>query len=137
MLRIAPALALFVSASAAQALEIPPVCKALHELADAARSAGPQRLSLSGAGCERTTPGAATAVFCAAVSGQPAPVAAWQAAECVNTMLSDAQVFTGKEPSGFRDKPMITRLAAKLGGGVRLDLSQTADRYDLTVWKKD
>jgi len=131
------ALAAALSVSAAQALELSPTCRALHGLADAARVGEPQRLALivSSAGCERTTPGAATAAFCAAALGSPANVAVWEATECVSTMMADAQIFTGKTASGYRSKPVIERVAAKLGGGVRLDIKAAGDRYDLVVWK--
>jgi len=137
MIRIAVILAALLSASAAQALELSPTCKALHGLAEASRAGEPQRVSLivSSGACERTTPGAATAAYCAAALGAPAHVAVWEATECVSTMMADPQIFTGKAASGYRSKPVIERVAAKLGGGVRLDIAAAGDRYDLVVWK--
>lgn len=139
MLRLAPALTLLLCASAAEALETPPVCKAVNGLAEAARHGEPQRLTLTAGsdGCERSTPGAATAEFCATMIGAPLDVAPWLIDECVRTVVADAQIFTSPEPSGYGRKPVITRLTAKLGGGVRLDVSRTAARYDVVVWKRD
>lgn len=138
MLRTALALSLALSASAAHALEMSPVCKALHGLGDAARASGqPQRVTLTGPTCDRGTPGPATAQFCAALLGADSGAAPWLLRGCVQTLAADAQVTTGKAPSGFGEKREITRLVAKLGGGVRLDVQGTKDRYELVVWKRD
>src|SRR5438128_12494817 len=97
MIRTAVTLAAVLCATGAQALELSPTCKALHGLADAARSGEPQRLSMvvSSGACDRTTPGAATAAFCAAALGNPARIAVWEATECVSNMMADPQIFTG------------------------------------------
>lgn len=129
------ALALSVAAAAEPA----PVCKALHGLADAARSTGEvQRISLivtadDKASCQASGAGAA---FCAAIDGASAHVAPWLVSECVQTLAADPQITTGPEPSGYHGRKRLTQLAAKLGGGVRLDVSYVpAGRYELVVWR--
>jgi hypothetical protein len=131
-----------LSAPLAAAAEPSPVCQALHGLADQARrSREPQRIAIlrgdRALDCQAGTPGAATAAFCAAVFNVEPAVATWLVGECVQTVAADPQVTTGAEPSGYKTRRMITRLAAKLGGGVRLDIAATARRDDLVVWKAD
>lgn len=150
MLRPILALMIAVSASAVEAAEPPALCKALHGLADEARRTGePQRISIirgdRALECRRATPGAATAAFCSAAFAAEPAVAAWMAAECVQTLAADPQITTGPEASGYKTRKAITHLAAKLGGGVRLDVAHAAPssgytptvRYDIVVWKAD
>ena len=133
-------LALALAAPAAGAAEPPPLCKALHGLADEARRTGqPQRISLvvgadRRAACE---PGSAGAALCAALDGAEPHVAPWLISDCLQTMAADPQITTGAEPSGYRNRRILTHLAAKLGGGVRLDVSYApAGRYQLVVWRQ-
>src|SRR5438045_2920433 len=115
--------ALALSAPAAVAAEPPALCKALHALAGEARRSGePQRISLAvgadrGSACRPASTGAAVAAFCAAAEGAEPHVTPWLVSECVQTLAADPQITTGAEPSGYRGRKMLTRLAAKLGGG--------------------
>jgi len=140
MVRIGFALALCaLPVSAAQAVERPPLCEALHGLADAARSSGQaQRVTVSAGGGEalvcRADRNAAAGAFCDAAAGEPADALPWRLKrECLGTMAADPQVQTGAERVGGGKR--MTRLTAKLGHGVRLDVSSVGPgRYDLVVW---
>lgn len=124
------ALAALAVSAPAKALDLPPVCKALKAMAIQAPAAGPQRATLGPAGCEP-----AASPFCQAAGGYPLNLAPWAAWDCVNTMSSDPQVTTGAADGAPPKGKRIAHLAAKLGGGVRLDLAAAGERYDLVVWK--
>jgi hypothetical protein len=131
---IALALAISVlTISAARAEEIPPLCKALRGLGEAARRTGdPLRFSIDGQACHATPDNAATRSFCgpaSAANGLP-----WRLYDCVNTMAAQPQVATTAEHAEARTRKTITHLTAGLAHGVRLDLTAGADRYDVVVW---
>jgi hypothetical protein len=146
MRRTAVALTIALCAPPAQAAEAPALCKALQGLAEAARRTGePQRISVylgpdRMLRCRMEAPSGPAPTFCdAAVAEGEAEAYAfpWRLNECVQTVAADPQVTTGDEASGFRGRKRLTRLAAKLGGGVRLDLSYApGDRYDVVVWSQ-
>lgn len=128
-----PLLALTIvalTAPAARALDLPPVCVALKDMAAAARIAGPQRATLGAAGCQP-----AASRFCEAARDYPLHLLPWQAWDCVNTMSNDPQVTTGASDGDLPKGKRIAHLAAKLGGGVRLDLAASGEAYELVVWK--
>jgi hypothetical protein len=135
-----PALAAALAASSAQALEKPPLCEALSDLAAAARQGGqPQRLAVLAApafACRAEAP--AGRAFCAAATaaGESADALPWRLkSACLSTMAADPQVTTGAAPTDLPGRKRITRLTAKLGHGVRLDVSAAGPgRYELVVW---
>jgi hypothetical protein len=135
MRRILLALILAAAASPAAALDLPPLCQALHGLADAARDSGqPQRIAIGPAGCAGEA--AAAEAFCGA-AGADGDVLAWDLLRtCLNALGAEPQVTTGAEPvtAVGRERKRIVHMAAKLGRGVRLDLAYAAGRYDLVVW---
>ena len=121
--------------SAAQAAETPAICIALHAVADAARQSGqPQRVYV-GAGrpvCRaEDTVGQA---FCETAAGADLDGFPWRLRACVDTVAADPQISFGGPHSGISHDKLITHLAAKLGHGVRMDLSGAAGGYDLVVW---
>jgi len=125
-------------AGPAAALEVPPLCTALHGLGNEARTSGqPQRISagvnLTGpADCRALTDTPATRAFCDAAAHESG--LAWRVQDCVETLAAEPQITTRAEHAERRSRNAITHLAAKLGHGVRLDLSEAAGRYDLVVW---
>ncbi|HEV2531495.1 hypothetical protein [Phenylobacterium sp.] len=134
------ALPLSVWASAAQALQRPALCDALYGLADAARASGaPQRVSMLAGqtrACRADASSAATQAFCEAADGDTADALPWRLKSmCLETMAADPQATTGAEPAEVAGRRRMTRLTAKLGHGVRLDVSYAAPgRYDVVVW---
>lgn len=122
-----------LGASAAHALDMPPLCKALHSLADDARQSGlPQRISVAGA-CRAESP--ASRAFCDAAGGGDPDALPWQIRGCVETMAADPQISFGGPHPGIPHDKRITHLAAKLGHGLRLDVSARAGGYDVVVWQ--
>lgn len=125
-------------AAPAHALDMPPLCQALHGLADEARSGGqPIRISAgvdlgAASDCRPAGASAAAKAFCDAASS--ADGLAWRIYDCENTMASGAQVFTRAEHAEHRFRKAITRLTFSLGRGVRFDLNEAAGRYDIVVW---
>ncbi|WP_297693513.1 hypothetical protein [Phenylobacterium sp.] len=130
-------LTLALTAPAARAAEAPALCTALKGLAaEAQRTGEPQRLSLAVSGDEVSCGADATSgparAFCeaaqASLGRRPFP---WPLRTCVDSMADDPRLYA--DPGGA-----FLRLGAKLGRGVRLDVS-AADgargRYDLVVWK--
>ena len=151
--------ALAASAPPAWALDIPPICRALHRLGDEARATGqPQRIALVKArastpmACEPGAKTAAQADFCEAATGAIGAefhhLFPWRLDDCVRTLAGDPRVTTVDEFTGVPRKPKLTTLFAKLGDGVWMESTWTpgpdADqgpnkgyygRYDLVVWK--
>jgi hypothetical protein len=141
--RLAPVALVFLAAAAtpAVALDLPPLCQAMHGLGDAARATGqPQRLAVTPAGCSSMGDTPAGRTFCAAAArggAEAADAFAWDLLRtCLNSMAAEPQVTTGAEvvEVGSRQRKRITHLAAKLGHGVWLDLTYAAARYDLVVY---
>ena len=133
------ALALALPASAAGAAQATGLCTALKGLAEAARRSGePLRLSLTVSGDAVSCGAGATSpparAFCeaakASLGKRPFP---WPLRSCVDSMAADPRLYAGPGDA-FR------RLGARLGGGVRLDVSAApggaTGRYDLVVWKE-
>jgi len=137
-LGLALTLAALAAAAPAHALDLPPLCQALHSLADEARTGGqPLRISASvdlGApgDCRPLTDTAATKAFCAAAA--QADGLAWRVYDCQNNLSSGLQVSTRAEHAERRFRKAITRLTVSLGHGARFDLSENAGRYDIVVW---
>jgi hypothetical protein len=133
---LALALVLAAATTPAAALDLPPLCQALHALGDAARASGqPQRIAASPGGCAPAAPGPGQA-FCAAAGGD-ADALAWDLLRtCLNTLAAEPQVTTAADlvEVGPRQRKRITHLAAKLGHGERLDIAYSAGRYDVVVW---
>jgi hypothetical protein len=146
-------------APAARALDLPPVCRALHQLGKDAETTGqPQRIAFvkaranSPLACE---PGAKTpdqASFCEAATGAVGAefhhAYPYRLYDCVRTIMGDARVTTAPEFTGIPHKDKIVRIEAKLGDGVWFETAWTpgpdADqgpnkgyygRYDLVIWK--
>jgi hypothetical protein len=138
----APSLALMIAvlsaAAPARALDLPPLCKALHELGDQARSSGAaQRISADvaladAAACRPVTANAATAAFCDTASREAG--LAWRLQDCVETLAASPQITTRPQHAERRSRNAITHLAAGLAHGARLDLTETGGRYDIVVW---
>jgi hypothetical protein len=124
-------------AAPARADELPALCKALHGLSDEARRSGqPQRISAdvafaAPAACRPVTDGAATRAFCDTAAQESG--LAYRVLSCVANMAAGPQVTTRNEHAEGRGRDAITHLMAKVGGA-RLDLSETAGRYDIVVW---
>jgi hypothetical protein len=136
-----------------QAAEIPAVCKALRALGEEARTANAvvRIAAVSGADgaltCPANAASPATGAFCeaaAAASGAgPAGRLPWLLYDCVDTMAAAPQVITADGRAGRRPTMKVTRLAARLAHGVRVDMSfapatapgwSEAGRYDVVVW---
>ncbi len=138
-LALGSALALTLAAATpAAALDLPPLCQALHGLADAAKAGGgPQRISVVGGAC---TPGADAArgrAFCDAATAAMAGAAdlfPWVVHDCVNTLAAETTKQFAAGDVGPKHKPRMTKLTANLGHGARLDIALAGDRYDLVVW---
>lgn len=123
-------------ATAARAAEPPPLCAALHGLADAALQSGqPQRISVGAGPLNCRAGSAAGQAFCGAAAGGDADAFPWQVRACVETMSADPQITFGGAKAGLPHDKLITHLAAKLGHGVRMDLTTAAGGYDLVVWR--
>jgi hypothetical protein len=138
MLRLTLALVLAAAASPAVALDLPPLCQALHGLGDAARASGqPQRIAVSRGGCAPAAPGPAVQAFCGAAGGDPDTLAWDLLRTCLNTLAAEPQVTTAADlvDVGPRQRKRITHMAAKLGHGAWLDLAYAAGRYDVVVWQ--
>lgn len=137
MMRLTLALVLAAAAGPAAALDLPPLCQALHGLADAARETGqPQRLSVSANGCAPGAESGAARAFCAASGAGDPDAFAWDLMRsCLNSLGTETQVTTGAEGDvGPRHRKRISHMTARLGHGVRLDLAYGAGRYDLILW---
>lgn len=136
MRRIALALLVATTAApAAHALDRPPLCRALTGMAQEARRSGqPLRIWL-GETCRPGQPGQASAAFCEAAVGYPGHALPWALHDCVNTMAGDPQVTTGAADPALPKGHRLTHLAAKLGGGVRLDAAASGAGYDVVVWR--
>jgi hypothetical protein len=134
------AVVLSAVAAPAAALDLPPLCQAMHGLADAARNGGqPQRLAIRPDGCAADGDSAAGRAFCAASGAGQADAAdamPWELLRtCLNSLAAEPQVTTaGEGDIGPRHRKRVSHIAAKLGHGVRLDLAYSAGRYDLVVW---
>jgi hypothetical protein len=153
------AAALAACAPAAQALELAPICSALHRLGEEARTTGqPQRISLvkanaaSPMACEPGARTSAQAAFCEAateaIGAEFHHLYPWRLYDCLRTLAADPRVTTADEFTGVPRRQKLTRLEARLGGGVWMesvwapgpDADQGANRgyygrYDLVVWR--
>ncbi|HEV7383326.1 MAG TPA: hypothetical protein VGN89_00495, partial [Phenylobacterium sp.] len=124
-------------AAPARAQPMPALCKALHGLSDETRRSGePQRISAdvafaAPAACRPVTGGAAARAFCDAAAQESG--LAYRVLSCVANMAAGPQVTTRNEHAEGRGRDAITHLTGKVGGA-RLDLSETAGRYDIVVW---
>jgi hypothetical protein len=140
-----PGLALLALAAAtpAVALDLPPLCRAMHGLADAARQTHEaQRLAIADGGsagavsCQGASP--AAKAFCdaagAAVGSDGADMVPWRLFECVDNLGAEPQRTFVPGDVGPNHRQRMTHLAAGLGHGVRLDISRGQERYDLVVW---
>lgn len=145
MLRIVLALILAAAAAPAGAFERPPLCQALHDLADAARAGGgPQRVSFADGGpagalaCGPAADTPAAHAFCeaatAAAGGYGADMLPWSLESCVDTLSAEPQWVAAPGDVGPKHKKRLTKLAAGLGHGARLDVSRVQDHYDVVVW---
>jgi hypothetical protein len=125
-------------AAPAFAEETPALCKALHSLDDETRTSGePQRLwagvNFTGpAPCRPVTENAATRAFCDA-AGQESGLA-YRLLACVANMAAEPGVTTRKQHAEGRGRDAITRLTARRSHGVRFDLTEAGDHYDIVVW---
>ena len=133
--------ALFIatlSATPALADQTPALCKALHGLDDEARRTGaPQRMwagvDFAGpAPCRAVTDTAATRAFCDA--GARESGLAYRILACVANMADEPGVTTRNAHAEGRSRDAITHLTARLAHGVRLDLTEAGDHYDIVVW---
>jgi hypothetical protein len=133
--------ALFVatlSATPAFADETPAICKAIHGLDDEARRTGePQRLwagvdFAAPAPCRAVTDNAATRAFCEAAGRESG--LAYRLLACVANMADEPGVTTRSAHAEGRSRDAITHLTARQAHGVRLDLTEAGDHYDIVVW---
>ena len=142
-----------LSACVAHGAEVPAVCKALRALGEDARASGaPLRMSAVAAAdgavsCPSGGAGPAVRSFCDAIAGASGSEAArrfpWLLYDCVDTLAAAPQVITADGREGPRARMKVTRLAAKLARGVRMDMSfapataaawSEAGRYEVVVW---
>jgi hypothetical protein len=133
-------IALFLAAAAtpAAALDLPPLCQAMHGVADAARETGqPQRLAVTTGGCTSMGDTPAGRALCAASRGDDPDAFAWDLLRtCLNSLGAEPQVTTSADfvEVGARQRKRITHMSARMAHGVRLDLTYGTGRYDLVVW---
>ena len=140
MRRLASAALLIAVLFADPALADPmsPFCKTLRGLADQARqSHEPQRITASvnlagPADCRPATDNAAIRAFCEAAAQESG--LAWRIHGCVDSLAAQPQTVTRDEHAELRTRKAIVHLTAGLAHGARLDLSETAGRYDIVVW---
>lgn len=133
--------ALFIatlSAAPAFAEEMPALCKALHGLDDQAlRTGEPQRMwagvaFAAPAPCRPVTDNAATRAFCDAAAQESG--LAYRVLNCVANMAAEPKVTTRGEHAEGRRRGAITHLTARRAHGVRFDLTEAGDHYDIVVW---
>jgi hypothetical protein len=133
--------ALFIvtlSAAPAFADQTPPLCKALHGLDDETRRTGEAQRMWAGvafaapAPCRAVTDTAATRAFCDAAARESG--LAYRILACVANMAAEPQVTTRNEHAEGRGRDAITHLTARRGHGVRFDLTEASDHYDIVVW---
>jgi hypothetical protein len=133
--------ALFVatlSAAPAFADETPALCKALRGLDDEARRTGePQRMwagvdFAAPAPCRPVTDTAATRAFCDTAARESG--LAYRLLACVANMADEPRVTTRNAHAEGRSRDAITHLAGRQAHGVRLDLTEAGDHYDIVVW---
>ena len=138
-----------LSASAAQAEDLV-FCHALRAVREEAKGAHePFRITAEvapGPGgaltCRPALDAPALRSFCdaavASVGAEGGHMLAWRVFQCVDTVISGSTLTTTDEVIGPRNRRKISHVAADMGGGVRLDLSQPAaspGRYDLVIWR--
>jgi hypothetical protein len=127
-----------VSATPAFAEETPALCKALHGLDDETRRTGePQRMwagvdFAAPAPCRAVTDNAATRAFCDAAARESG--LAYRVLACVANMADEPRVTTRSAHAEGRSRDAITHLTARQAHGVRLDLTEAGDHYDIVVW---
>jgi hypothetical protein len=133
--------ALFIatlSTTPAFADQMPALCKALHGLNDETRRTGePQRMwagvdFAAPAPCRAVTDNASTHAFCDAVAHESG--LAYRVLACVANMADEPGVSTRNAHAEGRSRDAITHLTARLAHGVRLDLTEAGDHYDIVVW---
>ena len=137
---LAPALlALTLIAAPAFADDTPALCKALHSLDDQTRTSGEAQRIWAGvdfsgpAPCRPVTDNAATRAFCDAAAGESG--LAYRLLACVANMAAEPKVTTRNAHAEGRSRDAITHLTAKRSHGVRFDLTETGDHYDIVVWQ--
>lgn len=101
---------------------------------EARRSGQPLRIQL-GETCRPGQAGEGSAAFCEAAAGYPMHALPWALHDCVNTMAGDPRVTTGPADPALPKGRRLIHLAAKLGGGVRLDAAAAGGGYDVVVWR--
>ncbi|MFL5295634.1 MAG: hypothetical protein ACJ798_04550 [Phenylobacterium sp.] len=123
-----------------------PLCKSLRAVGAEAKAAhAPVRITATVAGaaltCRPMADTPAVSAFCdqavEAVSPEGGHMLPWRLRSCVDTLVAGATVETADQVVGPRGQKRIVHLAANMGGGVHLDLSQPAtdpSRYDLVIW---
>ncbi|MGZ3375854.1 MAG: hypothetical protein ACXU8S_04590 [Phenylobacterium sp.] len=127
-----------LTAAPAVAQELPPLCRAVHGLGDEARRTGEAQRVLAGvafagpAPCRPVTDNAATRAFCD-VAAQETGLA-YRLLDCVANMAAEPGVTTRNEHAERRSRDAITHLTARQAHGVRFDLTEAGDHYDIVVW---
>ena len=125
-------------AAPAFAQDMPALCKALHGLDDEAQRTGaPQRIwagvaFAAPAPCRAITDNAATRAFCDAAAQESG--LAYRLLNCVANMAAEPAVTTRGEHAEGRGRKAITHLTARRAHGVRFDLAEAGDHYDIVVW---
>ena len=131
------AIAIF-SETPAFADQTPALCKAIHALDDETQRTGePQRISAGvdfagPAPCRPVTDNAATRAFCDAAGRESG--LAYRLLACVANMAAEPQVTTRAAHAEGRGRDAITHLAARRAHGIRFDLTEAGDHYDIVVW---
>jgi hypothetical protein len=126
------------SAAPAIADGLPPLCTALHGVDDEARRTGePQRIWSSvdfaaPAPCRAVTDNAATRGFCDAAAHESG--LAYRLLECVANFADEPSVTTRRAHAEGRSRDAITHLTGRQAHGVRVDLAEAGDHYDIVVW---
>ncbi|HLZ74565.1 hypothetical protein [Phenylobacterium sp.] len=127
-----------LSAAPAFADEFPPLCTALHGVDDEARRTGePQRIwsgvdFAAPAPCRAVTDNAATRAFCDMAAHESG--LAYRLLACVANFADEPGVTTRRQHAEGRSRDAITHLTGRQAHGVRVDLTEAGDHYDIVVW---
>lgn len=133
--------ALFVaalSATPAVADQTPALCKALHGVDEEARRSGETQRIWAGvnfagpAACRPVTDNPVTRAFCDVAAGETG--LAYRLLACVANIASEPGVTTRNAHAEGRSRDAITRLTARQAHGVRFDLTEANDHYDIVIW---
>jgi hypothetical protein len=125
-------------AAPAFADQLPALCTALRGVDDEARRTGePQRMwagvdFAAPAPCRAITDSAATRAFCEVAAHEGG--LAYRLLACVANFADEPGVTTRRAHAEGRSRDAITHLTGRQAHGVRVDLTEAGDHYDIVVW---